>query len=221
MLNPIRQPWRIPIALTCISLIPFMATANRLVSLQSPDVNSDPNLARFDGSFEALILHILTGSLFLLLSVFQFSSVLRNAKPIWHRRIGMVAMAAGALSGFSGVWLILIYPPSELATATMDVVRIFAGLGLVVCIGLSAQAIRKRAVAIHRAWMIRAFALGVAGSTQALVIGAWLALIGPLTPDSATALITAGFLINIGLAEWRIRARPVGISNLNPQRTPL
>lgn len=67
--------------------------------------------------------------------------------------------------------------------------------------------------------MIRAFALGVAGTAQVLGIGAWVVFVGPLTPDSATALISAGFLIHLGIAEWRIRVRWSRFSIRKPQRT--
>lgn len=221
MHNPIPRSWRTPLILTCLSLVPILATASRLISFSGSEVETDPNLERFDGTFEMLIVHILAGSLFLLLSAVQFSSELRLAHPAWHRNSGKVAMVAGIVAGVSGVWLILFYPPSELATPTMDALRILFGSALISSILLAFLKIRQRNVSGHRAWMIRAFALGVAGSTQALVIGTWIVAIGPLTPNSATALITIGFLINIVIAEWRIRVRSNATPILKPQRTTL
>jgi hypothetical protein len=64
--------------------------------------------------------------------------------------------------------------------------------------------------AVHRVWMIRSFALGVAGTTQALLIGVWTATVGPLSPESATLLIPLGFAVNIVVGEAIIRGRGRG-----------
>lgn len=206
MRNPIPQPWRVPVALITLSLVPFMATANRLIWLSSADAASDPAMARFDGAWGMLATHILCGSVFLLLSALQFSPEFRTSHRMWHRVFGKIAMTAGVIAGLSGVGLVVSYPPSELATPLMDTLRVIFGAALAAAIFVALRAIRQGDVASHRAWMIRAFALAVAGSTQAVVIGLWLALIGDLTPESATALIAFGFALNIAFAEWCISA---------------
>ncbi|MFY0613184.1 MAG: DUF2306 domain-containing protein [Hyphomicrobiaceae bacterium] len=207
MQNPILRPWHVPMLLISLSLIPFAATTNRLISLIHADpVAPDSAMTRYGGDWGMLVGHILIGCLFLILAAFQFSPELRVRYRLWHRVSGKIAMVAGITAGLSGIWLVLAYPPSPLATLLMDALRVLFGAALAGSIVLAFLAICRRDVPRHRAWMIRAFSIAVAGSTQALVIGLWLAAAQKLTPDSATVLIGLGFVINLAVAEWCIRA---------------
>ena len=204
MQNPVPHRWRIPALLIGISLVPFAATAFRLMWLSDSNAAPDPAMDRFDGNWAMLVIHILSGCVFLLMAAPQFSPELRARHRRWHRASGRVTICIGIVAGLSGVWLVLGYPPSELATPLMDAARVTFGMALAGSVVLAFVAIRRRDVQKHRAWMIRAFALAVAGSTQALLIGLWVAFVGALTPYSATALITLGFAVNLAFAEWRI-----------------
>jgi hypothetical protein len=75
------------------------------------------------------------------------------------------------------------------------------------CLILGVTTIRRGDVAAHRAWMIRAYAIGLAAGTQAFTIGIGAALIGTggVRGDLASA---AGWAINLAVAEWLIRRRP-------------
>ena len=69
---------------------------------------------------------------------------------------------------------------------------------------LGFTAIRRRDIAAHRAWMVRAYALGVGAGTQAFTQGIGEALFG--TGDLSTAVsMIAGWVINLAVAEWAIR----------------
>ncbi len=170
MSNPIPCAWRIPAVLIFLSLVPFGATTNRLIWLFDGDAAPDPAMDRFAGDWLMLAVHILSGSLFLILAVVQFSPELRARHRLWHRGAGKIAMFAGILAGLSGVFLVIAYPPSALATLVMDGARIVFGAALAATVALAYLAIRRRDTTSHRAWMTRAFALGIAGTTQALVI---------------------------------------------------
>lgn len=200
------KPWRTPALLILISLVPFAATFNRLIWLASPDAAPDPAADRFAAAPMALILHIAFGSLFLVLAAFQFSPELRARARRWHRYAGRVGAVFGLIASVTGLWLILGFPMGPLATITANAVRLFFAVGLGASILLAIHAARRRDFSRHRAWMIRAFAIGVAGSTQALLLGGWVIVTGALTPDVATVLLTLGFTINVAFAEWRIRA---------------
>ena len=213
------RPWRVPALLIALGLVPFAATANRLAWIISGGERPDPAMDRFNGDWSMLAVHIVLGASFILLSTTQFSPGLRARYPHWHRSAGKPAMICGFIAGLSGVWLVVVYPPSELATPFMDGVRIVIGTALAGSILLAYREVRRRNIAAHRAWMIRAFSLAVAGSTQALIIGVWLAAVGELTPESATALNTLGFLINIVIAEWRIRAARTPSYGIDTHRT--
>jgi hypothetical protein len=71
---------------------------------------------------------------------------------------------------------------------------------------LGFNAIRRRDVARHQAWMARAYALALGAGTQVMTLGIGKALFG--TGDLTTALMLgAGWGINLALVEYIIRAR--------------
>ncbi|WP_426513448.1 DUF2306 domain-containing protein [Dactylosporangium sp. McL0621] len=87
-----------------------------------------------------------------------------------------------------------------------DLLRLaFAG-AMAASLILGLAAVRRHDTADHRAWMIRAYAIGLAAGTQALTEGITTALLGPgeLTGDLAKG---AGWLINLAVAEYVIRRR--------------
>ena len=83
---------------------------------------------------------------------------------------------------------------------------------MVACLILGIVAVRRRDIAAHRAWMIRAYAIGLAAGTQAFTEGIVDALVGngELAGDLAKG---AGWVINLSLpkrpsADPRPRTRP-------------
>jgi hypothetical protein len=75
---------------------------------------------------------------------------------------------------------------------------------MVVCLVLGFAAIRRRDVAAHRAFMIRAYAIGLAAGTQAFTEGIGVPLLGSGETRS-DVYKGAGWLINLAVAEWVIR----------------
>jgi hypothetical protein len=135
--------------------------------------------------------------------VFQFSARMRRRRPSWHRRSGRVLVGAGLAVAGSGLWMTLFYtgaPGGQLLWA----VRILVGSAMAAFIVLGFTAIRRRDIAGHRAWMIRAYALAVGAGTQVFTQGVGEALFG--TGELSTALsVSAGWVINVAVAEWVIR----------------
>jgi hypothetical protein len=113
-----------------------------------------------------------------------------------------VAGAAVTVAG-SAVWLTFY----EAQPGTGDLLHV---LGLVFASAMAASlllgvsAIRRRDVVAHRAWMIRACAIGLAAGTQAFTDGIAGAIFGTgeLRSDLAKG---AGWVINLAVAEWVIR----------------
>jgi hypothetical protein len=64
--------------------------------------------------------------------------------------------------------------------------------------------IRRRDYRSHGAWMIRAYALGQGAGTQVFTHLPWFLLVGAPGPTSRAWLMTAGWVINIAVAEWII-----------------
>jgi hypothetical protein len=83
-------------------------------------------------------------------------------------------------------------------------VRLVVGSTMAAAIVLGFSAIRRRDIAAHRAWMIRAYALGLGAGTQVFTQGIGEALFG--TSDLSTGIsVASGWLINALVAEWVIR----------------
>jgi Predicted membrane protein (DUF2306) len=59
-----------------------------------------------------------------------------------------------------------------------------------------------------RAWMLRAYAIGLGAGTQVLTQLAGTVIPGPPTELSGALLMGAGWVINLAVAEWAIRKRP-------------
>jgi uncharacterized membrane protein len=194
--------WRVPAALLVLSAIPVVAGSLRLLEIAGGPQLLPAN-PRIDAVPAPVVVHIVAAAVFAILGVFQFSARLRRRRPSWHRRSGRVLVGAGLAVAGSGLWMTLFYtgaPGGQLLWA----VRLLVGSAMAAFIVLGFTAIRRRDIAAHRAWMIRAYALAVGAGTQAFTQGVGEALFG--TGELSTALsMSAGWVINVAVAEWVIR----------------
>jgi uncharacterized membrane protein len=194
--------WAVPVGLVLLTLIPVIAGSLRVV-----EVAGGPHLLpanpRIAASPAPLVVHILAVAAYALVGAFQFSARLRRRHRSWHRGAGRVLLGAGTLVAGSGLWMTLFYSGAP-GGVLLWAVRLFVGSGMAVSLVLGFTAIRRGDVAAHRAWMIRAYALGVGAGTQTVTQGVGQAVFG--TGDLSTGLsISAGWMINIAVAEWIIR----------------
>lgn len=201
----IRSSWRLPTALVLLSLIPVVAGSLRLLEIAGGPHLLDTN-PRVDASPAPVVLHVLAAALYAFLGAFQFSARLRRRRPNWHRWSGRVLVGAGLFVALSALWMTLFYadaPGGDLLWG----IRLVVGTAMAASIVLGFAAIRRRDIAAHRAWMIRAYALAVGAGTQVLTAGVGEGAFG--TGDLSTALsVGSGWLINAVIAEWAIRSRP-------------
>jgi len=80
-------------------------------------------------------------------------------------------------------------------------------------------AVRRRDIAAHRAWMIRAYALSLGAGTQVFTEGFGGAIFG--TGDLAGDLAKgAAWVVNLAVAEWIVR-RPTRAARRPRQRQPV
>ena len=206
---PARRPgsrressWRVPVALVALTTIPLVAGSLRLLEVAGgPQLL--PTNPRIDASPAPLVLHVVAAAVFAVVGAFQFPTQLRRRHRAWHRRAGRILVGAGLAVAGSGLWMTLSYPDAP-GGALLWTVRLVVGSAMATCIVLGFTSIRRRDVAAHRAWMIRAYALAVAAGTQAFTQGLGEGIFG--TSDLSTALsVTSGWVINLALAEWIIR----------------
>jgi uncharacterized membrane protein len=116
--------------------------------------------------------HILPGFLFMVLGPLQFVRRLRVRHPLVHRWVGRGFLVAALIVGVTALAmgpLIAIGGPLETAATTVF------GLLFLFALAKAFLAIRRRKVALHREWMIRGFAIGLAVATIRPIIGFFFA----------------------------------------------
>lgn len=147
------------------------------------------------------MVHIIPGLLFVLLAPLQFIRRLRNRQPRLHRWIGRIVLGAGAIIGVSALVMSPLMATGGVneTAATMLFALLF--LASLIC---GFIAIRRGNVALHREWMIRAFAIGMAVASIRPIMGVFFATerLSHLTPHEffGTAF-WLGFTVQTIIAE--------------------
>ena len=199
--------WRLPTSLLLLSLVPVAAGALRLVGLTSGGAITPEN-ARFLAMPAPIALHIVSATLFCLLGAFQFDLAIRRRSPGLHRAAGRMAATCGILAALTGLWMTAGYPiPAELQGGLLYGVRMLVGLSMALAIVVSVRAVLRRRFAQHRAWMVRAYALGQGAGTQVLIMLPVTLIAGAPTPFFRDVLMASAWGLNVLFAEWIIRCR--------------
>lgn len=206
-----RTAWRVPVALILLSIIPLAFGALRLHELAS-GAEITPANARFFASPLPVVLHIVGASLYAILGAFQFVSRFWRRGTAWHRTVGRLLVPCGLVVGLSGLWMTLFYPRPEEASDLLYLLRLMFGSAMVLSIVLGYAAIRRQDILQHRAWMTRAYAIGLGAGTQVLTGLVGELVFGPPTELGNALLMGAGWVINLAVAEWIIRKRPTHLS---------
>ena len=121
---------------------------------------------------------------------------------------GRLLVGCGLLVGLSGLWMTLFYPWPDGDGELLYAFRLLFGSAMVVSIVLGLATIRRGDVRRHRAWMTRAYAIGLGAGTQMLTLAAGEVIAGPPSELSRALLMGAAWVINLLVAEWAIRKRP-------------
>ena len=215
--NAARQ-WLPPSGLIALSLIPVLAGAFRVNELMSrPEITADN--ARFVASPIPVTVHIVSVTVYTLLGALQFVPSLRRGRSSWHRIAGLFLVPAGALVALSGLWMNFFYPRPAGDGESLVVVRLIFGLAMLASIVLAVLAIRRRDFTGHGAWMTRGYAIALGAGTQVFTMLPWVVVFGPIGAADElprTVLMTAGWVINLAVAEYVIRQRPGHRSNRTP-----
>jgi uncharacterized membrane protein len=203
--KPRSAAWLIPAGLILLSAISLAGGAFRLNQLAG-GAEITPANARFFAAPWPVVIHIVGAAVYALVGAFQFPTGWRRRAFGFHRAAGRVLVVCGLLVGLSGLWMTLFYPrTSELLFVT----RLVFGSAMVVSIVLGfAAIIRSRDVLEHRAWMMRAYAIGLGAGTQALTGMVEYFVVSERTELSTALSMAAGWLINLAIAEWAIRRLP-------------
>ena len=91
---------------------------------------------------------------------------------------------------------------------TLYLVRWAVGSFMSAFLVLGVVAVRKGDIANHRAWMMRAYGLGMGAGTQVLTHLPWMLIMGtPTSTVTRDVLMTAAWVINIVVVEWILARR--------------
>jgi uncharacterized membrane protein len=152
-----------------------------------------------------VVLHVVLGGVYLALAPFQFVGRIRSQHLGYHRRAGRLLVAVGLVAGVTGLFLGLVIPFSGWGERV--IIGLFGSLFLFALVKGFLHA-RAGRVALHREWMIRAFAIGLSIATMRLIFVP--ALIMASTHAQITTLavssFAAAFVLHAAVAELWIRA---------------
>ena len=207
----VRVTWLVPALLILFSLCPLTFGAIRLNELAS-SAEITPANARFFASPLPVVIHIVGAAVYALLGALQFVSRLWRRGTGWHRWVGrLLLVPCGLLVGLSGIWMTLFYPRPEGVAGAHDLLfffRLLFGSGMVFSIVYGFIAIRRGDMIGHRAWMTRAYAIGLGAATQMLTGMAGALILGKPNELENALLMGAAWVINLAIAEWSLRRRP-------------
>ena len=198
--------------LILLSAIPLAGGAFRLNQLAS-GAEITPENARFFASPLPVVLHIVGAGIYALLGAFQFVSRLWQRGVGWHRWVGrLLLVPCGLIVGLSGVWMTLFYPGTNstdgIGAVLLYALRLLFGSGMVFSILYGFIAIRRGDMIRHRAWMTRAYAIGLGAGTQVLTGMVGEFTIGTPNELENALLMGTAWVINLAVAEWAIRKKP-------------
>ena len=211
-----KADWLIPAGLLALSVIPIAAGSVRLMQLGS-GVEVTAENARFFASPLPVVLHIVCSAIYCVLGAFQFSAGLRRRHLRWHRAAGRVLVPVGLVAALSALWMTQFHPaanlvgplPADFDGPTLYAIRLVTGSAMAVFLCLGLAAVMRYDIAQHRAWMMRAYALGLGAGTQAFTHIPWAMFPSIHGELARTIFMGAGWAINLAVAEWLIaRSRP-------------
>ena len=152
----------------------------------------------------SMFLHALAGVGFGITGPIQFSGVLRRQFGVWHRATGRIFVLSGLFLGLSG--LSLLVRVESISTPMLDTFRGIMGFALCLSLALGLAAIQVPDFTRHRAWMIRAYVIGMGSGTVALVFFPIYLITGTAPTGWVLDSIFVGWWsFNIALGEWVIR----------------
>jgi uncharacterized membrane protein len=157
------------------------------------------------------LIHIVPGMLFMILGPLQFSATIRARHLRWHRLSGRVFVICGLVIGISA--LVMSFGMPAIGGANQAAATTLFGTFFLFALCKAFWHIRRREIALHREWMIRAFSIGLAVATIRPIVGLFFATspLTGLTPrEFFGTAFWIGFVLHLIAAEAWIRTTPAG-----------
>jgi hypothetical protein len=150
--------------------------------------------------------HRAVGVTYIVIALMQFTPELRRARPYLHRWLGRVFVSIGFLVGITGVGM----TGSSFGGWTERMANIFFGALLLACLVRALLLAREKRFALHREWMIRAFAISMGVHTLRVLYGIMTYTLPVMTAVEILTVCTwLGYCVNLLVAEsWINHTRP-------------
>ncbi len=202
MLGLCSRPIPLVLALAFFTFIPIL-TALVLV-FQIPSGTYPEDSAHLAIAPITWFAHVLAGAAFGIIGPVQFVRALSGRFGALHRVLGRIFVLSGAILGLSS--LSLLAQVISQRTPLVDIARGLFGLALLIALALAMVAIRNRDFLRHRAWAIRAYAIGMGLGAVSLVFFPIYFITGqPPTGLASDILFVASWVLTIAFAEVIIR----------------
>ncbi|MBS1502944.1 MAG: DUF2306 domain-containing protein, partial [Bacteroidetes bacterium] len=169
-----RVAWYIVIFLAIIGIAAVLRRALTLSGILTTRVN--PKFGEFDIGLRLnpvlTFVHIIAGGCFMVLMPLQFIPKVR-ANHLWfHRWSGRILVFSGLIIGVSAITMSF---KTTIGGATETSATLFFATLFLFSLFKGFYHIRRREVALHREWMIRMFAIGLAVATIRPIVGMFFA----------------------------------------------
>ena len=209
-------------AVVFLALIGAAVAVRRIVYLgpiltraySPPAIPPDSRAAQFAALDEVFarhpiltMIHVVPGLLFTVLGPFQFSEFIRARHLQWHRWNGRIFLATGFIIGISA--LFMSFTMQSIGGVNQAAATVLFGSFFLFALSKSFWHIRRREVALHRQWMIRAFAIGLAVASIRPIVGIFFATsrVTHLSPQQFFGIaFWIGLSINTLVAELWLRS---------------
>lgn len=165
-----------------------------------------PGQPAFDGGFAKnpvlTYTHILPASVYIILSILQLAPGIRRRYIAFHRASGRIALACGYITGVTALVMAFKVPIGGFNEAVATTVF---GLYFLFSLTRGLQHILHGRAALHRQWMLRAFAIALAVATVRPVIGLFFAFSGLPPQQFFGTAFWLGFTLHLIAVEWWLR----------------
>jgi drug/metabolite transporter (DMT)-like permease len=201
---------------SCILLLLLGMISIALGSLQLSEISQGNAQGSYSTMPFPVVVHIIFGIIFNLLSPFQFAPNIRTNHPKFHRYSGRLLVVSAIPVVLSALWMNQYFPSYG---GTLKYTGIIAYC--VVLLGslfLAIKYVLNKDIQNHRLWMMRAMAAALGPATQRLIIIPIVLIFGEevVTDRVIGLLIWSGILINLAFVEY-LRFRERGLNHQDPQ----
>ena len=196
--------WLVPLSLLALGGLNILSGAFQLDTIIQgpPEVPDKFTSMHYFATPIPIVLHIISGIFFNLLGPFQFAPRIRLGWPGWHRWSGRLWVTSGLFVALTGFWMNEFFP---VFGGSMKYFGVMAHcFGLILSLAMAMNAILGRNVQQHRAWMMRAFAIGLGPATQRLFILPVFFINGNVSELIVGLVVWGSLLLNLFVVEWSL-----------------